>query len=279
MAVYVIGDVQGCYSSLCHLLDSIKFDPSQDRLWFCGDLVNRGPQSLQTLRFVRSLGDKAITVLGNHDLHLLAIYHLGKKTDNRDSLFQILDSADCDELMSWLQNRPLAHYESDFSTLMVHAGIHPNWQLDEALKYAGEVESVLRGEHCHRFLSSMYGDQPDYWSDGLTGNSRLRCITNVLTRMRFFDSNGKMDMDAKGGPNDHPQLTPWFKVPSRENRGVNIVFGHWSTLSVGEYNGHFATDSGCVWGGQMTALRIDSETPEWFSVRCNDGSRLPPGKA
>lgn len=273
MAVYAVGDVQGCYSSLRRLLDSIAFEPSRDRLWFCGDLVNRGPQSLQTLRFVRSLSDSAITVLGNHDLHLLAVFHLGKKLDKGDSLLQVLDSADCDELLDWLRKRPLAHYDSEISTLLVHAGIHPHWRLDRTLEYAREVESVLSGERCRQFLASMYGDQPDYWSDELSGDARLRCITNVFTRIRFFDLGGKMDMSAKGGPHDHPQLTPWFEIPPLENRTFRTVFGHWSTLPVGEYGLHYAIDSGCVWGRKMTAVRVDSDSPEWFSVSCNSDTR------
>ena len=186
MAIYAIGDVQGCYSELCRLLEKIGFDPSLDTLWFCGDLVNRGPESLETLRFVKSLGNSAVTVLGNHDLHLLALHHGVKKTRDTSSLKKILKSPDRDELLDWLQQRPLLHYDDIQNTVLVHAGIHPAWGLSKARKLAGEVETALRGKKAARFLRKMYGNKPTAWSDDLDGARRLRFITNVFTRMRYF---------------------------------------------------------------------------------------------
>ncbi len=266
MAVYAIGDVQGCYSTLVKLLETINFDQRHDRLWFCGDLVNRGPQSLQTLRFIRTLGDSAISVLGNHDLHLLAVFYGQKNMKRSDSLYQVLGADDSDELVDWLRSRPLVHYDAEISWLMVHAGIYPDWRLDQVLSYAGEVEAVLQGNNCAQFFASMYGDDPDIWSDELEGVPRLRCITNILTRMRYFDKYGKLYMGANGSPKDHPDLTPWFEVKPRVARDFEIVFGHWSTLPVGAYGSHYAIDGGCVWGGKMIALKLSKGKPQWFST-------------
>ena len=270
MAVYAIGDVQGCFSCLSRLLEKIKFDDSVDNLWFCGDLVNRGPESLATLRFIRSLGDRASVVLGNHDLHLLAIYHSGQPVKSSDTLHAVLNSSDCDELMTWLQSRPLIHYDSKLEAVLVHAGIHPQWSLEQALKYAGEVERVLIGGNSREFFNHMYGDQPDLWSEELAGYDRLRCITNILTRMRFFWPDGRLDMNAKGDPEDQRNtgLTPWYELNKRVNDSASIVFGHWSTLKVGAYGRHFAIDGGCVWGGRFVALKIDENEPKWISINC-----------
>lgn len=268
MAVYAIGDVQGCYSSLMKLLETINFDQRHDHLWFCGDLVNRGPESLKTLRFIRSLGESAVCVLGNHDLHLLAKYYREKKLKHSDSLYQVLSAHDCDELMAWLQSRPLVHYDAEISCLMVHAGIYPGWRLEQVLGYAAEVEAVLQSDGCRQFFSSMYGDDPDIWSDELTGPPRLRCITNILTRMRYFDKHGKLHMGANGSPGDHPNLTPWFEVKSPAAGDFEIVFGHWSTLPVGAYGRQYALDGGCVWGGKMVALKLGCKEKQWFSVDC-----------
>ncbi len=270
MAVYVIGDVQGCYSRLARLLDKIRFDPACDKLWFCGDLVNRGPESLQTLRFVRTLGDSAITVLGNHDLHLLAIFHTRQVISESNSLSEIILSPDCEELIAWLQSQPLVHYDADLNFLLVHAGIHADWDITQAIKYAGEVEQVLRGENSEFFFRQMYGDQPDRWSDNLTGIRRLRCITNILTRLRFYTADGRFEYKSNGSPRHHANagLVPWFETNQRLNTPVRIVFGHWSTLKVGVYGQHFAIDGGCVWGGKFIALRIDTAEPQWFEVGC-----------
>lgn len=268
MAVYAIGDVQGCYSSLCRLLDSVQFDDSVDKLWFCGDLVNRGPESLETLRFVRGLGDSAVSVLGNHDLHLLALYHQGQKLAESDSLYALLNSADCDELLSWLQGRPLLHFDEKLAKFLVHAGIHPEWEPSQALSLAAEVEAVLRSDRAAAFFAAMYGNKPDIWRESLTGLPRLRCITNILTRMRFLTANGQLDMSAKGGPDRHSGLTPWFEFGDRADESIGIVFGHWSTLPVGRYGRHYAIDGGCIWGGKFVALRIDQDPPQWRSIDC-----------
>ncbi|MCP4491785.1 MAG: symmetrical bis(5'-nucleosyl)-tetraphosphatase [Gammaproteobacteria bacterium] len=269
MAVYAIGDVQGCYQSLRRLLDKINFDQAFDKLWFCGDLVNRGSDSLATLRFIKSLGDRAVTVLGNHDLHLLAKYHSGQPVAELDTLHAVLKSPDCDELMVWLQSRPLLHFDSDLQMLLVHAGIHPRWSLQQARQYAAEIEQVLTEPGSLAYFTQMYGDLPDRWSEELFGMERKRCITNVLTRMRFFSSDQRLDMKAKGGPLQHPELIPWYLLNQRPNDGFRIVFGHWSTLPVGSYGCHFAIDGGCVWGGRFAALQVDLKEPRWTSISCD----------
>ncbi|RLA11495.1 MAG: diadenosine tetraphosphatase [Gammaproteobacteria bacterium] len=274
MAVYVIGDVQGCYSELCRLLDKIHFDQVRDQLWFCGDLVNRGPESLQTLRFVHSLGDAAVTVLGNHDLHLLAVFHSQKKLKKSDTLSEVLASPDREELMTWLQSRPLVHFDRDLNFLLVHAGIHPDWDLQQTLNYASELEVALQRDNGKLFFEQMYGDVPDRWSLDLTGIERLRCITNILTRMRFITTDGRLEYKAKGGPRQHAGqgLIPWFEMDRRLDQSIRIAFGHWSTLGVGAYGKHYAVDGGCVWGGKFTALRIDSSEPQWSSIGCESRS-------
>jgi bis(5'-nucleosyl)-tetraphosphatase (symmetrical) len=274
MSVYVIGDVQGCYTELRRLLDKIHFDQSCDQLWFCGDLVNRGPESLQTLLFVRSLGDAAISVLGNHDLHLLAIYYTQKKIRKSDSLTEILRSPDCDELMQWLRSRSLVHYDKNLRFLMVHAGVYTDWDLDQTLGYASEVEQLLQGEGSQALLKRMYGNRPDRWSKDLTEIDRWRCIINIFTRMRFVTTDGRLDYNAKASPGEHvdQQLTPWFDMNRRLDQSIRIAFGHWSTLGVGAYGQNYAVDGGCVWGGKFIALRIDSSQPEWFSINCESQS-------
>ena len=268
MAIYAIGDVQGCYTELCRLLEKIDFDESADRLWFCGDLVNRGPESLQTLRLVKSLGKSALTVLGNHDLHLLALHHGIKKIRDTSGLKDILKSSDRDELMHWLQQKPLLYYDKTHKTVLVHAGIHPDWGLSRARKRAAEVETALRGKKAAKFLSKMYGNKPDRWSDDLEGGTRLRYITNCFTRMRYIQANGRLDFDANGSPRQHSRrgLVPWFEMPSRLRGDLRVLFGHWSTLPVGCYGRYFALDGGCVWGGHLVALRVDFEAEDWFFV-------------
>ena len=268
MAIYAIGDVQGCYSELNRLLEKIAFDPADDQLWFCGDLVNRGPESLQTLQFVKSLGDRAISVLGNHDLHLLALHHGVYKVRDTSSLQQVLDSSERDELMDWLQRLPILHFDEMHNALLVHAGVHPDWGLSKALKLASEVETALRGKQAKKFLSKMYGNKPTVWSDDLTGSLRLRVITNIFTRMRYFNAARELDFDAAGSPRKTmgSGLTPWFQMESVLREDKRVFFGHWSTLPVGCYGRCFALDGGCVWGGHMVALRIDYEAEDWFFV-------------
>ncbi|MDH3534343.1 MAG: symmetrical bis(5'-nucleosyl)-tetraphosphatase [Gammaproteobacteria bacterium] len=268
MAIYAIGDVQGCYTELCRLLEKINFDPAADTLWFCGDLVNRGPDSLQTLRFVRSLGSSALTVLGNHDLHLLALYHGVTRIRITPDLHRILKSSDCAELLHWLQSQPLLHYDKKHKTVVVHAGIHPAWGLSKARKLAREVETALRGENAARYFSKMYGNKPLQWSEELTGAKRLRFITNVFTRMRYFDQARNLDFTVNRSPRRYLRtgLTPWFQMPAKLRDDVRVLFGHWSTLPVGVYGRCFALDGGCVWGGHLVALRVDFGTEDWFFV-------------
>ncbi|MDH3761994.1 MAG: symmetrical bis(5'-nucleosyl)-tetraphosphatase [Gammaproteobacteria bacterium] len=268
MAIYAIGDVQGCYSELCRLLEKVNFDPAVDTLWFCGDLVNRGPESLQTLRFVKSLGKSALTVLGNHDLHLLALHHGVHKVRITRDLQKVLRSPDRDELMHWLQSQPLLHYDKQHKSVVVHAGIHPEWGLSKARKLAAEVESVLRGGEARRFFNKMYGNKPGAWSDELTGNKRLRFITNTFTRMRYIDNQGKLNFTVNRVERRYLRrnLTPWFQCNARLREDVRVVFGHWSTLPVGCYGRYFALDGGCVWGGHLVALRVDFDAEDWFFV-------------
>jgi bis(5'-nucleosyl)-tetraphosphatase (symmetrical) len=268
VAIYAIGDVQGCYSELCRLLEKIDFDPAEDTLWFCGDLVNRGPESLQTLKFVKSLGGSALTVLGNHDLHLLALHHGVKKVRDSSSLRKILKSPDRDELMDWLQIQPLLHYDKRHRAVVVHAGIHPAWGLSKARKLAGEVEAALQGKKAARFFRKMYGNTPVKWSDDLKGAKRLRFITNVFTRMRYFDRAQRLDFTVNRSPRHYLRsgLTPWFQIKATLREDVRVLFGHWSTLPVGCYGRCFALDGGCVWGGHMVALRVDFAAEDWFFV-------------
>ncbi len=257
MATYVIGDLQGCYEPLRRLLDRIDFDPAKDRLWFVGDLVNRGPDSLACLRFVKSLGQGALVVLGNHDLHLLARAEGETRNTRKDNLDDILTAPDRDELLAWLRGRPLMHHDPDKGFSMVHAGLPPQWDLAQALACAGELEAVLRGPDYRDFLAGMYGDEPSLWSPELSGMERLRFITNCLTRMRYCDPQGRLDLTAKGHPGTQPpQALPWFRIPWRASRGERIVFGHWSTLKWLAEDNVWSLDTGCLWGGHLTAIRI-----------------------
>jgi bis(5'-nucleosyl)-tetraphosphatase (symmetrical) len=269
MAVYAIGDVQGCYDELRQLLATVHFDRSSDRLWFVGDLVNRGPKSLETLRFVRDLGPAAVTVLGNHDLHLLAAAHgIHPGSVDGDTLEPILAAPDRHELMEWLRHLPLLHYDGDLGYLMVHAGLPPQWDLALAQRCAAEVESVLRSDRLDTFLSRMYGNKPKLWSDDLTGWDRLRFIVNCFTRMRFCDRDGRLDLNSSGPPGSQSEgYYPWYDIPGRASAGMNIIFGHWSTLRAPGVPGVYPTDSGCLWGGQLTALRIDTP-PERIDLPC-----------
>ena len=267
MATYAIGDLQGCYDSLLRLLEKINFDKTKDTIWFAGDLINRGPDSLSTLRFVKSLGSSAITVLGNHDLHLLAIVH-GVKTTRSQDLQRILDADDCDELMQWLSTRPLLHHDKKLNYTIAHAGIYPLWSLDQAKNYATELESELKN-NLHVFLNNMYGNKPDQWDESLTGFERLRFICNCFTRMRFCHQDGTLDFTSNGAPGTIPENTlPWFELKNRKTSNDKLLFGHWSTLGLINKENIFALDTGCVWGGKLTALRIDSETAEYISIDC-----------
>ncbi len=269
MATYAIGDIQGCYDPFRRLLDKLKFDPAGDRVWLTGDLVNRGPKSLKTLRFVKSLGNSAITVLGNHDLHLIALAHDVTYSGSKfDSLWKVLAADDCDELLDWLRKRPLAHYSKKLSTLMVHAGVPPRWGVEKTLKRAAEVERKLRGNNYVNFIEKMYGNSPNRWHSKLRGHERLRVIINSLTRMRMVHRNGKLDFLHTGPPESAGKgLKPWFEVENAAWQGTRIVFGHWSALGLIVSDELISLDTGCVWGRQLTAVRLN-KTPKVTQVRC-----------
>lgn len=271
MAQYAIGDLQGCYDPFRRLLDEISFDPAKDRLWLTGDLVNRGPKSRKTLRFVKSLGKSAITVLGNHDLHLIALANDINVTNSRfESLWKILGMDDCDELIDWLRFRPLAHYSKKLDTLMIHAGLPPQWTLKKTLRRAKEVEAVLRSDDYAGFLADMYGNHPDKWSGKLKGNNRLRYIVNALTRTRMVTSDGRLELSHSGPPEKAAKdLVPWFAADAARWRGSRIVFGHWSALGLVVEDNLIAVDTGCVWGRHLTAVRLDGKAAV-TDVRCDD---------
>ena len=269
MAVYAIGDIQGCFDELMQLLALIEFDETKDQLWFCGDLVNRGPKSLETLRFVKGLGDRAVTVLGNHDLHLLAKAYGYGKFLAKDTLDEIIHAPDSKALLDWLRHQPLLHHDAELGFTMVHAGLPPQWDLVTAQRCALALQATLRGDEVHDFLCQMYGNQPDRWSSDLVGIDRLRFITNVFTRLRYCSDDGVLDYKDKGAPGTQKAgYLPWFDIAGRKSTDLKIVFGHWSTLGVGEKNNVYALDGGCLWGGQLLALRLDSPAPEWFSLDC-----------
>lgn len=268
MSVYAIGDIQGCYDALARLLDHINFEPQTDRLWFTGDLVNRGPQSLETLRFVKDLGDAAITGLGNHDLHLLAVAAGCQPARPSDTLDAVLAAPDRRELLDWLRHRPLAHYDAACGYIMVHAGLAPQWTRYGTMALASEVEARLAAPDWTSFMNNMYGNEPARWNADLTGADRLRVIVNYLTRVRFCTPDGTMDFSHKGPPGRQPvPLVPWFAVPERKSANDRIVCGHWSALGAVSRHNVFSLDSGCVWGGALTALRLDGDGG-WFEVDC-----------
>ncbi|KTD57132.1 bis(5'-nucleosyl)-tetraphosphatase [Legionella sainthelensi] len=259
MPDYAIGDVQGCYKPLQKLLELIEFDEKTDRLWFVGDLVNRGPESLAVLRFVRSLPLTPRITLGNHDLHLLASLFGGRPwREHDDTLQEVMHAADSEELGHWLRKQSILHYSPELKVVMCHAGIAPLWDLTQAMQLAKELEDVLAGDHFRDFLARLYGSKPDLWSDDLTGIERLRAITNYFTRMRFCDANGRLELGYKGTLAQAPaNLYPWYDVPSRKEIECDIVFGHWAALMGKCPNPKIhAIDTGCLWGGQLTALRL-----------------------
>jgi bis(5'-nucleosyl)-tetraphosphatase (symmetrical) len=266
MARWAIGDVQGCCEELEELLGRIHFSADRDRLWFVGDLVNRGPYSLRALRLVRSLGDSALCVLGNHDLHLLAVALAGEKLRKNDTLDEILAAADRDRLLQWLLQLPLAVHEPDCGDLLVHAGVVPQWSAAQTMTLAGEVEQALRHDP-RGTLSQMYGDQPDHWQQTLSGADRIRFTVNVLTRLRFCTPDGRVDLKQKGKPaSAHKPLIPWFKAPNRASAELRLVFGHWSALGIHRERGILALDSGCVWGGALSAANLDDPATPIISV-------------
>ena len=272
MAVYAVGDIQGCVVALEELLDDLHFDPAKDKLWLTGDLVNRGAGSLETLRLVKALGDSAITILGNHDLHLLAVAENIKPVRPGDTLKKILSAPDRDELLHWLRNQPLVHFDSVLKTLMVHAGVYPGWSAKQLRHRAEEIELVLRGpdDEYRAFLGAMYGRNPTRWRSSLSGHKRLRLITNACTRMRYVDDKKNLDFEQKGPPGSQPQhLVPWFSHPSLKCKNWRIVCGHWSALGYWRNGKILALDSGCVWGGALTAVRLDSDNQrQCWQVGC-----------
>ena len=268
MAIYAIGDLQGCYDPFRRLLDAIDFDPDKDRIWLTGDLVNRGPKSLKTLRFVRELGDSVITVLGNHDLHLLALQSGAVHNANRfRSLRKILRAEDADELCDWLRHLPLAHYDKKLATLLVHAGTYPRWTAKKTLARAAEVEAALQGDDYVNVLGKMYGNTPVKWSGNLTSYKRLRFIINCLTRMRMVTPDGRLDLNFSGSPfRARRGLQPWYSVDAPAWHGTRIVFGHWSALGLVVLPDIVSLDTGCVWGRQLTAVRLDKRVPRVVQV-------------
>jgi bis(5'-nucleosyl)-tetraphosphatase (symmetrical) len=268
VAVYAIGDIQGCYDPFRRLLDEIDFDPAKDTLWLVGDLVNRGPKSLKTLRFVKDLGEAAITVLGNHDLHLLALEAGAVRRGKRfSSLTKLLNSSDCGELCDWLRHRPLAHYDADLETLLVHAGTHPAWNVKKTLARAAEVEHALQTDGYRTLLGKMYGDTPNAWTGKLKGYPRLRFIINCLTRMRMITPAYHLALAFSGSPwRARKGMIPWYEAPDPAWQGTRIVFGHWSALGLIVLPDLISLDTGCVWGRQLTAVRLDKRLPRVVQV-------------
>jgi bis(5'-nucleosyl)-tetraphosphatase (symmetrical) len=255
MAIYAIGDVQGCFDALMRLLREIQFDGERDQLWFVGDLVNRGPQSLETLRFVQGLGDRAVVTLGNHDLHLLAVAEGLVAARGDDTLAEILSAPDRDQLLYWLRRRKLMHSAAGWT--MVHAGLLPHWSIPRALQLAGEVEQALRARNYREFLAHMYGNTPDRWDEELSGYPRLRVVVNAMTRLRVCDAEGAMALDFSGDRQSiSGGLFAWFEVPERASARQPIVCGHWSALGLHLGADVVAIDSGCLWGRSLTALRL-----------------------
>lgn len=271
MATYAIGDVQGCFGALERLVDTFAFDRARDRLWFVGDLVNRGPDSLTTLRFVKNLGECAVTVLGNHDFHLLAVASGNTKKRPGDTLDAVLAAPDSDELLAWLRQQPMLHV--DGRRAMVHAGLLPQWSIAKAQDLAHEVETALRGANWRAFLAQLYGNTPNSWSEDLRGADRLRVIVNAMARMRFCSADGKIEFRTKGGTAIAPPgFFPWFDAPGRASHDHTVICGHWSTLGLMLRPNLLALDSGCVWGGSLSAVRLEDR--KLFQVPCEQ-CRVP----
>lgn len=275
MALYAIGDIQGCDTELGALLRALRFSADRDRLWFVGDLVNRGPESLQALRRIRALGDAATVTLGNHDLHLLAVAFGVAHLRSDDTLDEILAAPDREQLLEWLIGRPLLHEERSLNLCLLHAGLAPQWDMSTARACAREFERALQ-RHPKCLLEQMYGDGPDRWDEGLAGAERLRFIVNCFTRLRFVDADGRLALRAKGSPKktQSKSLTPWFEAEGARWRGPRVVFGHWSTLGFFSNSDVTSLDTGCVWGGKLTALQLDAPGGMPVQVGCR-ASRAP----
>jgi bis(5'-nucleosyl)-tetraphosphatase (symmetrical) len=274
---FAIGDIQGCHDELRTLVRELGFSPDRDRLWFVGDLVNRGPDSVGVLRYVRSLGDSAVVVLGNHDLHLLAVA-LGsrRKTKKGDTLEGVLGAPDRDTLLEWLLGLPLAHHDTEAGDLLVHGGLIPQWSVDDALALSSEVQDALARD-ARGVFDEMYGDRPDTWSDELKGMDRLRFTINVFTRMRYCTAEGRIDLKLKDAPDSVARdgFRPWFEFDQRRSQPARVVFGHWSTLGFYRGKNALALDTGCVWGGKLTAIDLDRTTARPVATPCR--GYQPPG--
>ncbi len=265
MSTYAIGDVQGCLHAFQELLDAIEYDPVRDRLWLTGDLVNRGEDSLGMLRWCMAHDDGVVAILGNHDLHLLAVAEGFVPAHKKDTLDDILDAPDRADVLDWLRRRPMLHRDGQW--LMVHAGLMPEWTAELAESLARELEDALRGEDYRSFLRDMYGNEPRHWSEALSGQDRLRLIANAMTRIRFLHADGGLEFLHKCAPDQAPPgLIPWYDMPGRRSRGVRVLFGHWSTLGLYVRDDLAALDTGCLWGGRLTALRL--EDGRIFQVGC-----------
>ena len=280
MATYAIGDVQGCYPELQRLLDKLRYDPAADRLWFCGDLVNRGGESLATLRLIHGLREQSVITLGNHDLSLLAIAQRKPEAQAKvnPELREVLFADDAPVLFEWLRSQRLLHHDEQLGWTMIHAGLAPQWTLRQAQKAAPEVERELSSPRHGRILKNLFGNRPAGWSNRLQGLDRQRATINLLTRMRYCDVNGRIDFEAKGEPGtQRPGLYPWFEVPGVRRRETRIVCGHWSALGRFAGLGIHAIDTGCVWGGQLTALQLDGEEPRYIAVAAEAHRKPVPG--
>ncbi|MEJ7687210.1 MAG: symmetrical bis(5'-nucleosyl)-tetraphosphatase [Variovorax sp.] len=278
MALYLIGDVQGCDEALQHLLDLIAFSASRDTLVVLGDLVNRGPDSVGVLRRMQGYGSAAQSLLGNHDLHLLGIAHGARQAGRKDTLGNVLEAPDREALLDWLRQQPMALHRSlgGGDLLMVHAGVLPQWSVAQTLGLAAEVEAVLRGPASQEFLHEMYGNEPAEWNDALVGRARLRTIVNALTRLRFCTAEGEMEFEAKDASAGAPEgFMPWFDAPGRKTAGATIAFGHWSTLGWLSRPDLMSTDTGCVWGGCLSAVRLGAtlQDRELIQVRCPESQK------
>ena len=265
MATYAMGDLQGCFTAFQRLMDLIQFDPAQDKLWLVGDIVNRGPDSLPLLRYIKQAGDVVIMVLGNHDLHLLMVAAGITKSNPKDTIQSVLDAPDRDELLHWLRQQKLFYAADPYA--MVHAGLLPSWSIAQAEQLAREVENALRQDNDQELFASMYGDEPNYWQDEWPSNVRLRVIINAMTRMRICTRDGKMNLSFKGDPKSIPSgYLPWFNLPQRESQHHTIICGHWSALGLYLTDNLIALDTGCVWGRQLTAIRLEDR--KVFQLSC-----------
>ncbi len=272
MPVYAIGDVQGCYDALGRLLDKLNFDPAADQILFAGDLINRGPESLQTMRLIYSLRHSVMSVLGNHDLHALAVYFGRQKSKKKDTLSDLYEAEDAEVLLEWLRECPLAYYDQSRHLMLTHAGVPPQWSVAQTLRLAGEVEQVVRGPHAIDFFHAMYGNLPHCWNEDLKDMERLRVITNYLTRMRFLDAEGCLELTHKQGLETAPEgFRAWFQYPRDD--GLTVLFGHWAAIQ-GKTNLErvHALDTGCVWGGVLRAMNVDSG--EYIEVESHARERV-----